>query len=158
MQVIDTKSLKVTATWPLPGCASPSGLAMDEANRRLFSVCDAKIMVVTDSDTGRQVARVEIGEGPDAAAFDVARGLIFSSNGQSGTLTVVHQESPDRYRVVANVATQESARTMALDPNTHKIYLAAAKFGPRPQPTADQPKPRPKMVDDTFTIIVVAPR
>src|SRR6202166_435805 len=94
--VIDSRKLAVKATWPLPGCATPSGLALDKLHHRLFSVCDANVMAVTDAVSGRQIAKVEIGAGPDAAAFDPKRGLAFSSNGE-GTLTVVHQDSPDKY-------------------------------------------------------------
>jgi YVTN family beta-propeller protein len=155
---IDAKSFKIKATWPLPGCANPTGLALDAANHRLFSVCEGQVMVVTDSATGRQVARVAIGEGPDAAAFDADLGFVFSSNGADGTLTVIHQETPDRYRVIATVQTQKSARTMALDPATHKIYLAAARLGDTPAPTAEQPHPRPSIVPDSFVILVAAPK
>jgi YVTN family beta-propeller protein len=154
MVVIDSHALSVQHTWPLPGCASPSGLAIDRTHHRLFSVCDGKIMVVTDGLTGKQVARVAIGEQPDAAAFDPQRGLVFSSNGD-GTLTTVRQESPDHYRVISSLATQRGARTMALDPVTGKVYLVTAEFGPTPPASADQPHPRPSQVADTFTVLVV---
>jgi DNA-binding beta-propeller fold protein YncE len=154
MVVIDSKALKVAATWPLPGCASPSGLAMDKTHRRLFSVCDGRVMVVTDADNGKQVAKVAIGEGPDAAAYDAKRGLVWSSNGE-GSLTAVRQESADRYAVAATIATQAGARTMALDEAAGKLYLVTAEFGPKPAPTADQPRPRAPMIPDTFTVLVV---
>lgn len=154
---IDAKSLKIKATWALPGCADPTGLAIDIAHHRLFSVCENQAMTVTDSTSGRQVARVEIGEGPDGAAFDADLGFVFSSNGADGTLTVVHQETPDVYRIIATVQTQKSARTMALDPATHKIYLACAHLAPAPAPTADQPHPRPSVVPDSFVILVAEP-
>jgi YVTN family beta-propeller protein len=154
MVVIDSQALSVQHTWPLPGCASPSGLAIDRTHHRLFSVCDGKIMVVTDGLTGKQVARVAIGEQPDAAAFDAQRGLVFSSNGD-GTLTTARQESPDHYRVISSLATQRGARTMALDPVTGKVYLVTAEFGPTPPASADQPHPRPSQVADTFTVLVV---
>lgn len=154
MVVLDTGKLVVTATWQLPGCASPTGLALDRAHRRLFSVCDGNVMVVTDADTGKQVAKVKIGEGPDAAGYDSKRALVWTSNGE-GTLTVVRQESPDRYVVAANVPTQRGARTMALDAAGGKVYLVTADFGPSPAPTADQPHPRPPVVPDTFTVLVV---
>jgi YVTN family beta-propeller protein len=154
MVVIDSRRLAVEHTWPLPGCASPTGLAIDRMHHRLFSVCDAKVMVVTDGQTGKQVARVVIGEQPDAAAYDAKRGLVFSSNGD-GTLTMARQETPDRYRVISSLATQRGARTMALDPATGKIYLATAEFGPTPPASADQPHPRPSLIADSFTILVV---
>jgi YVTN family beta-propeller protein len=157
MTVIDSRKLSVIRTFPLPGCATPSGLAIDKAHHRLFSVCDGKIMVVTDADTGKQVARVPVGEGPDAAAFDPKRGLAFSSNGD-GTLTVVREESADRYSVQATVPTQRGARTMALDPATGKVYVVTTDFGPPPAATPEQPHPRPVPVPDTFTVLVIGAR
>jgi len=155
---VDAKSLAVKATWPLPGCMSPSGLALDAAHHRLFSVCANQVMAVTDALSGKQVAKVVIGKGPDAAAFDSDRGLAFSSNGMDGTLTVVHQDTPDDYKVMATVNTQVSARTMVLDPATHRIYLAAAKLGAPPPATAEQPHPRPSIVPDSFVILVAQPK
>jgi YVTN family beta-propeller protein len=154
MTEIDSRKLTVLRTFPLPGCASPSGLAVDRAHRRLFSVCDGKVMAVTDADSGKQVALVPIGEGPDAAAFDSKRGLVFSSNGD-GTLTVVRQQAADRYTVQATVPTQRGARTMALDAAAGKVYAVTADFGPPPAPTAEQPHPRPVPIPDTFTVLVV---
>jgi DNA-binding beta-propeller fold protein YncE len=154
---VDGKSLTVKAAWPLPGCANPTGLAADAVHHRLFSVCQNQVMAVTDAVSGKQVARVVIGRGSDAAAFDSDLGLVFSSNGMDGTLTVIHQESPDEYRVVATVTTQVSARTMALDPATHKIYLAAAKLV-TPPATEEQPHPRPSIVPNSFAILVAQPK
>jgi DNA-binding beta-propeller fold protein YncE len=102
------------------------------------------------------VTTVPIGDGPDAAYYDADTKLAFSSNG-SGTLTVVKQESADKYSVAQTATTEKSARTMALDPKTKKIYLPAAQFGERPAPTADNPHPRPKMVPGTFHLVVVSP-
>jgi len=151
---IDSRKLAIKATWQLPGCASPTGLAIDKGHHRLFSVCDGRVMVVTDSASGKQVAKVEIGEGPDAAAFDARRGLVFSSNGE-GSLTVVHQESADRYRVTGSIPTKRGARTMAFDPGSGKIYVVSADLGPPPAPTPEQPHPRPVPTPDTFTVLVV---
>ena len=156
--VVDAKSLAVRATWPLPGCANPTGLALDAVHRRLFSVCENQVMAVTDSLSGKQVARVVIGSGPDAAEFDTDLGLVFSSNGMDGTLTVIHEETPDEYKVLATVTTQVSARTMVLDPATHKIFLAAAKLGATPPATDEQPHPRPSIVPDSFAILVAQPK
>jgi YVTN family beta-propeller protein len=155
---VDAKSLAVKATWALPDCSNPSGLALDAAHHRLFSVCENQVMAVTDSVSGKQIAKVVIGRGPDAAAYDADLGLVFSSNGLDGTLTVVHQETPDEYRVVATVTTQVSARTMALDPATHRIYLAAAKLGPAPPATEEQPHPRPAIAPNSFNILVAQPK
>lgn len=150
---IDPKAMKVTHTWPLKNCEDPSGLAMDIAHRRLFSVCQNNNMAVTDADSGKPVASVPIGQGPDAAAFDPRRQLVFSSNGESGTLTVVREDSADHYSVLANVPTQRSARTMALNPGGD-IYLSAAQFGPRPKPRVDNPRGRPPLVPGSFTVLV----
>jgi DNA-binding beta-propeller fold protein YncE len=123
-------------------------------HHRLFSVCDGKVMAVTDSLTGKQVARVPIGEHPDAAAYDSKRGLVYSSNGE-GNLTVVHQDTADRYSVVATVPTQLGARTMALDAASGKVYLVTADFGPPPPATEAQPRPRPTIKPDSFVVLVV---
>lgn len=155
---IDAKSLAVKATWPLTGCANPTGLAMDRAQHRLFSACANQIMVVTDAVSGKQVARIDIGNGPDGAAFDPGLGFVFSSNGADGTLTIAHEETPDRYRVIATLSTQKSARTMALDQATHKIFLAAATLAAAPPATAEQPRPRPSAVPGSFVILVAQPK
>lgn len=155
LAVIDPVGMKVTAVWPLKDCRSPSGLAIDVPHHRLFSVCQNGIMAVTDSDNGKAVASVPIGEGPDAARFDPQRQLVFSSNGRSGTLTVVREETPDRFVVVANVPTQKSARTMALDERSGDIFLSAAEFGARPAPTRTDPHPRPSVKPGSFTILEV---
>lgn len=152
---IDPVAMKVTATWPLKNCDSPSGLAIDVAHQRLFSVCQNGTMAVTDSANGKQVASVPVGKGPDAARFDPQRQLVFSSNGRSGTLTVVHEDTPDTYRVLANVPTQTSARTMALDEASGDIFLSAAEFGVRPAPTATHPHPRRAIKPGSFTILEV---
>lgn len=154
MAVIDSRKLSIERIVPLPGCASPSGLAIDKVHHRLFSVCDGKTMAITDAESGRQIARVPIGEGPDAAAFDAKRGLVFSSNGD-GTLTVVRQRTPDLYSVQATVPTQRGARTMALDAARGKVYLVSADFEPPAAPTPEQPHPRPVPTSDSFTVLVV---
>ena len=157
MVVIDAQKLTVKNTWPLPGCNSPSGLAIDRAHRRLFSVCDGKVMAVTDAVSGKQTALVTIGEHPDAAGYDQKRGLVFSSNGE-GTLSVVRQDSPDRYTVVQTLPTQRGARTMALDETTGKVYLVTADFGAAPAATAEQPHPRPALIPDSFVLLVAGER
>jgi DNA-binding beta-propeller fold protein YncE len=157
MGVIDSRQLKLTATWALPGCASPSGLAIDKLRRRLFSVCDGKVMAVTDADSGKQVARVPIGEGPDAAAYDATHQRVFSSNGD-GTLTVIRAGSGDRYAVESTVKTQRGARTMALDADSSKVYLVTANFDPPPAATPEQPHPRPSATPGTFELLLVGPR
>ncbi|MGA9342288.1 MAG: YncE family protein [Rhodanobacteraceae bacterium] len=152
---IDSHAAKALVTWPLTGCEEPSGLAIDIKHRRLFSVCQNHRMVVVDAQNGHVVATLPIGAGPDGAGFDAERGLAFSSNGRDGTLTVVHEDDADHYRVLANTPTQKSARTMTLDPTTHRIYLSAATFGPMPAGDHGQGHKRPPLVPDSFTILVV---
>ena len=148
---IDSKSLTVTAKWSLSPCESPSGLAIDTRNRRLFSVCDNKLMAVVDANTGKVAATLAIGEGPDAAAYDPGTKLAFSSNGESGTITVVREAGKDHY-ATETVKTEEGARTMTVDDKTHKIYLSTAKFAPRPQGSHS----RPSILQGTFKILVLA--
>ncbi|GAB3782212.1 YncE family protein [Dyella agri] len=133
---IDTKANKADAVWKLAPCDSPSGLALDAQSRRLFSVCDNKLMVVTDADDGHQVATVAIGDGPDAAGFDPSTRLAYSSN-HDGTLTIVHEDDANHYSVVTNVPTQAGARTMALDESTHRVWLVTAAPAPRHAPVKD---------------------
>ena len=147
----------VSARWKLAPCESPSGLAIDRKHHRLFSVCENEIMAVVDATNGKVVTTVPTGKGTDAAAFDDEKQLAFASNGQSGTLTVIHESSPDKYEVVENVATQRSARTMALDTKTHHIFLPAAKFGEAPAATEKNPRPRPPVVPGSFELLEVAP-
>jgi YVTN family beta-propeller protein len=151
--VLDSSALKVLNTWPLAPCEEPSGMAIDIAHRRLFSGCHNKMMSIMDADSGKVIATPPIGQGVDANAFDPGTGLAFSSNGD-GTLTVVHEDSPDKFVVVGNVSTQRGARTMSLDTKTHNIFLVTAEFGPPPAPTADQPRPRPSVVPNSFTLLV----
>jgi DNA-binding beta-propeller fold protein YncE len=151
---LDSKSLQVLSRWPLKPCEEPSGLALDSEHGRLFTVCSNKLMAVVDATSGRVVTTLPIGSGVDAAAYDPAAGLVFASNGE-GTLTVVHEDSPESFRVVENVPTQPGARTLALDPKTHRVFLVTAQFGPRPAPTAEVPRPRPSIVPGSFVVLVV---
>ncbi len=155
LSAIDSSTSRRIATWPLPHCEEPTGLALDRAHRRLFSVCANGMLVVTDASSGRHVAELPIGKGPDAAAYDAATGLVFSSNGKDGTVTVIHEDDPDHYSVVATAVTQKSARTMALDPATHEIYLVAAEFGTPPPPSAEDAHPRAPVQDGSFRVLVL---
>jgi hypothetical protein len=152
----DPKALQIKNRWPLAPCESPSGLAIDTEHRRLFPVCENKIMAIVDADSGKVITTVPTGEGTDAAAFDPGIKLAFSSNGGDGTLTVIKQESADKYSVAQNVQTQRGARTMALDLKTNTVYLSDAEFGERPAPTAANPHPRRQIVPGTFKLLVVA--
>ena len=151
---LDPQKLEVKARWPLAPCESPSGLALDRKNRRLFSGCDNKMMAVVNANTGKVITTLPIGEGVDANGFDPETGFAFASCGE-GVLTVVKEESPDKFTVVENVPTERGARTMALDPKTHQIFLVTAKFGPPPAPTAEQPHPRPPILPDSFVVLVL---
>ena len=142
----DGRTLQVLHRWSLAPGESPSGLSMDRKNRRLFSVCDNQKMVIMDADTGKVIATPAVGAGTDASVFDPDTGNAFASAGGSGTLTVIHEDSPDRFRVVDNVPTQPGARTMALDTKTHNI-LVTGKRGHGA--TYRQIKP------DTFVVLVV---
>jgi len=154
LTAIDANKLAVKATWPLAPCESPSGLSMDRRNRRLFVGCDNKMMAVVNADTGKVLATPAIGDGVDATTFDDETGLAFASCGE-GVLTVVREESPDKFSVAENVPTQPGARTLALDSKTHNVYVVTAKFGPAPAPTADNPHPRRSILPDSFVVLVV---
>jgi YVTN family beta-propeller protein len=156
--LVDAKSLTVKGKWLRKECAGPTAIAIDAMNHRLFSVCANQVMAVTDSLSGKAIAQVGIGRGSDGAVFDPELGLVFSSNGIDGTLTVIHQDSPNDYRVIATVTTQVSARSMALDPVTHKIYLAAAQFGPPPAAKEDQPRAPATVMPDSFLVLVAQPK
>ncbi len=125
---INSRTLKVEQRWPTAPCASPSSIAMDRPNRRLFIGCRNKVMAVMNADTGRVITTLPIGDHVDATAFDSDSRLAFNSNGD-GTITVIHQDSPDKYSVVENVETLPKAKTMALDPKTHRLFLSTAEAG-----------------------------
>jgi DNA-binding beta-propeller fold protein YncE len=152
----DTKSLAVKNTWSIEPCTSPSGIAMDRVHRRLFLGCDNKIMGIVNADTGKMVATPAMCDGVDANGFDPSSGLAFASC-REGVLSVIHEDSPDKYSVVANVNTQAGARTMALDPKTHHVFVVTADFSAAAAPTADNPRPRPQMIPNSFVILELAP-
>jgi len=147
---LDAKTLKLTATWPLEGLESPSGMAIDRAGHRLFAVCDGKKMAVVDYTTGNVLAKPDIGDGPDAAGYDPNTKLAFSSNGE-GTLSIVDTTT---YKTIQTLKTEPRARTMALDTATGKVYTVTAKFGPAPAATAENPRPRPTVLPDSFIVVV----
>jgi YVTN family beta-propeller protein len=151
----DARSLTLGPAWPLGSCQTPTGLAMDRAGRRLFAGCRNRIMAVMDANTGSVIASLPIGANVDGAVFDPGAGRAFSSNGD-GTLTVVDASGPHP-SVIGNVTTERGARTMALDPTTHRIYLVTAAYGPAPEPTAAEPRPRAPTIPGTFALLVYAP-
>jgi DNA-binding beta-propeller fold protein YncE len=153
---IDSNKLAVKSEWSLGAGQSPTGLAMDRKHHRLFSGCAGnQKMIVLDSETGRIVADLPIGRGVDATAFDHDKNLAFASAGD-GTLTIIHEDSPDKFEVLESVPTQRLARTMALDSKSHNVYLVTAEYGPPPAATAgQQQRQRGDLVPNSFTILVV---
>jgi DNA-binding beta-propeller fold protein YncE len=154
LTAIDPNKLAVKATWPLEPCKEPSGLSLDKKNRRLFVGCDNKMMAVVNADTGKVLTTLPIGDGVDATAFDDETRLAFASCGE-GVLTVVKEDSPEKFSVAENVPTQQGARTLAIDSKMHNVYVVTAKFGPPPPATADNPHPRRTILPDTFVVLVI---
>jgi outer membrane protein assembly factor BamB len=148
----DSRKLTILNTWRLDPCDEPSGLAIDVVHKRLFAGCRNKMMVVVDYNSGKVVATVPIGEGVDADRFDPEKQLAFASCGD-GTITVVHEDSPNKYTVVETVKTEPGARTMAIDLKNHKLYAVTAKLGP---PVAETPgsRSRPTLIPNTFTLLI----
>ncbi|HKW00182.1 MAG TPA: hypothetical protein VJN96_10175 [Vicinamibacterales bacterium] len=142
IQVIDTKTWKATASWPLAPCEGPTGIAYDKATNRIFSGCN-KTSVVVDASTGKVVATIANGTRVDALGWDAAKKLIYIPNGGEGNVTVAHQDSADKYSVVATVATFAGAKTICVDPTTHNAYLFQPERGPAPAPAAGAPPPTP---------------
>jgi DNA-binding beta-propeller fold protein YncE len=151
----DALSLKIVNRWPLAPGQRPNGLAIDAKNRRLFSGCNGNSkMVVMDADKGTVIATVDIGRGSDGCGFDPTKGMAYSSNGGDGTVTIIGEPEPGKFKVVATVPTQATARTMTIDPKTHRLYLSAAT--PVPVPPGTQTKGgRRGNVPGSFVIIVV---
>lgn len=150
----EAKTQTIVATWMLKGCESPSGMAIDRARHRLFSVCDGNKMAIVDYTSGQQVGLASIGDSPDAAGFDAKTGLAFSSNGGEGTLSVI-DTSKSNFPTVQTVKTVKGARTMAFDASTGRIFAAAARYGATPAATAATPHPRPSIVPGSFEILVI---
>jgi YVTN family beta-propeller protein len=152
---IDSRKLTVEARWPLAPGEEPTGLAIDQKHHRVFAACANKLMAVVNTDDGHVVASVPTGGGADGAEFDSSGQIAFSPNGGDGTLTVIHEDSPDKFSVVQTLPTQRGARTMTLDPKTHTVFLITAEFGQPPAPTAERPHPRPSIVPGSFTLLIV---
>src|ERR1700722_17121705 len=152
--MIDARSAVLKSRWPLPKCEEPSGLALDAAHHRSFSTCANQILAVLNVDSGQLVASVPIGKGVDGGEFDPATQNVFSANGE-GTITVVHEISPDRYTVRQTLTTQRGARTIAVDLATHRLYLPTAEMSPPPPPSEENAHPRPTPVPGTFVVLVV---
>ena len=140
IQVIDVKTWKATMSWPLAPCTGPTGIAYDKASNRIFSGCN-KTSVVVDPQNGNIVATIPNGTRVDALGWDPSRKLIYIPNGAEGNVTVVHQDSPDKYSVIETVSTSLGAKTICVDPKTHNVYLFQPERGPAPPPAADAPPP-----------------
>jgi DNA-binding beta-propeller fold protein YncE len=149
VKVIDTATHQVTATWPAAPCEAASGMALDVETHRLFLGCENKLMVMMDSTNGKVIYSVPIGEGVDSTWFDPGTKLAFTSNGGAGTVSVAHEDSPSVLKIVQTIKTVRGARTMALDPATHAIYLAATDYEPQMPGSKD----RPKAVAGTFRVL-----
>jgi hypothetical protein len=149
----DAKTLKIENTWPLAPCESPSGLAIDAEHEILIVGCHNKLMAFVDGNSGKVLGTVPIGQGVDANRFDPATGYAFASCGD-GTLTIAHEDSPTSFSAVETIQTQRGARTMAIDYATHDVYLVTADLGPAPPATKDNPRPRPAIIPDTFTLLI----
>jgi DNA-binding beta-propeller fold protein YncE len=153
---LDASDVKVMNTWPLAGCGQPSSMDIDRAHMRLFIGCRSGQLAVVDGLNGKIVATQPIGQGVDALEFDPGKGLIFvSTGGGEGTLSIFHEDAPDKYSLVENVKTLTGARTMAIDRKTGTVYLPVADRGPTPAPTAENPRPRARMVPGSFSVLVV---
>ena len=153
---IDTASNKADAHWAMPGCQKPHGIAMDHATHRLFSSCANKVLDVVNADTGAVVATLPIGAGTDAAAFDPKRSLAFSSN-REGTLSMIAEKSPDSFAALPPVNTQFGARTMALDPDSGRIYLVTADFTQNPNAAASDPRHKYVITPGTVRLLFLDP-
>jgi YVTN family beta-propeller protein len=151
---LDAKTKTVLTSWELAGCESPSGMAIDHAQRRLFSVCDSNKMAISDFATGKVIGLASIGDSPDAAAYDAKNHLAFSSNGQ-GTLSVIDAGKAG-FPTVQTVITVKGARTMTYDATTGQAFLSSAMFGSAPAPTASAPHPRPVAIPGSFEVLVVS--
>ncbi len=154
--VIDTSTHEVIARWPLAPGEEPSGIALDTTHHRLFSGCHNKMMVMLDTESGKVVGSVPIGSGVDGCAFDDATQLAFASCGD-GTTTIAREQAPNKLAVVQILKTERGARTMALDPETHRIYLPTAQFQPPPSPSPGASPGRPSVVPNTLKLLVYGP-
>lgn len=160
MVQIDTATNAVTAHWPIPKCESPHGLAMDTASRRLFVSCVNKVLTVVNADSGAVVATLPIGAGTDGAAFDPKRKLIFSANGGDGTISVIRENSPDSFTPVGDIKTAITGRTMTINPNTGRLYLAVAAIdASAPVPSGPNGRPgRPKPLPGSLKVLFLDPQ
>ena len=154
--VIDSAKHEVIANWPLAPGEEPTGIALDAAHHRLFAACHNKMMVMLDTESGKVIANVPIGAGTDGCAFDDAAQLAFASCGE-GAVTIAHEDSPEKLSILQTLKTERGARTIALDPKTHRIYLPTAQFQPPPSPLPGQSPARPTIVPNSLKLLVYGP-
>lgn len=148
----DAMALTIKNRWKISPCEEPTGLALDKKSNRLFSVCHSGMMMIVDTQSGNIVSQVPIGKRVDGVVFDPELKLAFSSNGE-GTITVVQEISPSEFKVIQTIKTEPGARTIALDPKTHHVFVTTAQYGETPAATAENPNPRPKVLPNTFMIL-----
>lgn len=153
---IDARALKVTATYSLAPHTEPAGTTMDPITRRLFVACHSQSFLVLDADTGKILATFSIGARNDAAKFDPGLKLAFASNGD-GTLAVVREDNADKFTFVETVKTEFGARTMAVDPKTHRLFVPSADYEPAPATTSEKAATRRKMIPGSFRVLVLEP-
>ncbi|MBC7641992.1 MAG: YncE family protein [Flavobacterium sp.] len=154
IKTIDAKKLEIVATWSIAPGEEPSGLALDLETDRLFAVCGNKLMVVVDAKSGKIITTLPIGDGCDGVVFDAKKKFAFASCG-NGTITVVKEESKDKFSVLETIKSQKGARTICINPDNGILYLTTPDFGPKPEPSSENPKPRASIVPNSFKVLVV---
>jgi len=153
--VIDATTLKIKNVWSIAPGEEPTGLALDLKTNRLFAVCGNKLMAVVNGEDGKVITTLPIGEGCDGVVFDAEKKCIYASNGADGTITVVKEESENKFKVIETIITQKGAKTIAFSQKTHQLFLPTAEFGEKPQATKENPHPRPSIKANSFTVLVI---
>jgi DNA-binding beta-propeller fold protein YncE len=156
ISVLNVNTLEVERSWPIAPGEEPSGLAFDNVTNRLFSVCGNKMIMIVDSQTGKIITSLPIGDGCDGVKFDPELKRIYTSNGE-GTMTIIQEEDANTFKVLENLPTQGGARTLAVDIKTHHIFLPTAEYLPAPEATKENPHPRRPIKPETFVVLEVAP-
>lgn len=158
IQVIDAGTKEIKANYPLTLCKAPGGLAIDLKHKLLFASCDNRMLTVINAESGKEIASAPIGDGPDAVSFDPKKNLIFTTNGASGTLSVIETKDEVHFKTHQELKTVKSARTVALDDQTHRLFSISAEFGPKPKATAENPKARPELKPGSVSLLVISPK
>ncbi|MBC7424920.1 MAG: YncE family protein, partial [Bacteroidia bacterium] len=153
--VIDAITLTIKHEWSIAPGEEPTGLSYDHINKRLFSVCSNKLMVVLNAENGKVIKTIPIGDGCDGVEFDEERKLIYTSNGDDGTMTVMKEVNADSFQVIQTIITQKGAKTIALDKKSHRLFLPTAEFGETPPASEDNPNPKRSIKPNTFVVLVV---